>query len=102
MSRKVQILRDDDPECAELEASGYILVAESWGARLRIDSDEEMAIYVDAVNIVESDVAHIEELTADCAGALLHLELVNNPDYPSTPATSRAIPTLDRQTSPAR
>lgn len=95
MEREVLIFRDDDPRCVDLEASGYILVAESWGARLRLDIDDDMAIYVDAVNGVLSDQVCIEELSADYADDLYELELVNNPDYPYTPATSRVMPTIE-------
>lgn len=91
----MQVLRDIDPRCEELEANGYVLIAESWGARLRIGVDADLALYFGAVNSVLSDQVCIEELSADFADDLFGLELVNNPDYPYTPATSRVVPTIE-------
>jgi len=42
MIRETEILRGTDPRCAELEALGYTLVGESWGARLSVDGDIEV------------------------------------------------------------
>lgn len=95
MDRGVQIVRNDDPRCADLEGSGYILVAESWGARLRIGNDDEMSRFADAINRVLGIEILIEELSADYAVALFELELINNPDYPYTPATSRTLPSIE-------
>jgi GNAT superfamily N-acetyltransferase len=92
---KTEILQDTDPRCAELEASGYVMVAESWGARLRIGNNEDMANYADAVKKVLALEVHIQELTVEFSDALFELELVNNSDYPYTPATARAVPTIE-------
>ena len=94
VNKGIQILRDNDPRCLELESSGYKLVGESWGARLRLGNNGDMAIYTNAINRVLADEVRIEELNADFADALFDLELVNNPDYPYTPATSRALPSI--------
>jgi len=95
VNQGIQVLRDSDPRCAELETSGYILVAESWGARLRISGDDDMTLYEDSVKRVLANQVHIEELNAEFANALFELELVNNPDYPRTPATSRSLPSSE-------
>ena len=91
----VEVLRDSDPRCAELEASGYVLVGESWGARLRITGDEDMALYEESIKRVLANQVQIEELNVEFAEALFELELVNNPDYPRTPATSRSLPSSE-------
>ncbi len=93
VNQDIQILRDTDPRCADLEALGYALVGESWGARLRLDENEGLSLYSDAVNRVLESGIDIQELGVEWADALLELELINNPDYPYTPATSRAVPT---------
>ena len=95
MNKEIQILRDNDPRCLELESSGYKLVGVSWGARLRLNSDDDLSIYSHAINRVLEHEVHIEELNADFADALFDLELVNNPDYPYTPATSRSLPSIE-------
>lgn len=95
MDREAQVLRDTDPRCAELEASGYILLAESWGARLRIGSHDDMTLYEDSIKRVVANQVHIEELSAEFANAVFELEMVNNPDYPRTPATSRSLPSFE-------
>ena len=95
MSQDVQILRDTDPRCDELETTGYTLVGESWGARLRLAGDNDLSIYSEAIRRVLEDGVDIQELGVGFADALLELELINNPDYPYTPATFHAVPTTE-------
>lgn len=95
MSQDVQILRDTDPHCDELETAGYTLVGESWGARLLLEGDNDLSIYSEAIRRVLENGIHIQELGVGFAEALLELELINNPDYPSTPATFHAVPTTE-------
>lgn len=95
MMHETQILRDNDPRCLELESSGYKLVGESWGARLRLNSDDDLSIYSNAVNIALENGIELQELDISFANALLDLELVNNPDYPYTPATFHDVPTIE-------
>lgn len=95
VNKEIQILRDNDPRCLELESTGYKLVGESWGARLRLNSDDDLSIYSNAVNLALENGIELQELDISFANALLDLELVNNPDYPYTPATSRALPSIE-------
>ena len=95
MMHETQILRDNDPRCAELEAMGYILVGESWGARLILDPDQDLGEYSAAVTLALGKGIDIQELNVEFVDALLVLELINNSDYPFTPATLRAVPTQE-------
>lgn len=95
VNKGIQILRDNDPRCLELESSGYKLVGESWGARLRLNSDDDLSIYSNAVNLALENGIELQELDISFANALLDLELVNNPDYPYTPATFHDVPSIE-------
>ncbi|MDX2971958.1 hypothetical protein PWY87_07810 [Kribbella solani] len=83
-----QIVRDDDPRCAELEAAGYRVVAESWAVRL-VDPDRELL--ESAVRRAIAGGITVRELGPEAAPALHELEKTNEPDYPDTPATHRAV-----------
>lgn len=93
MNQDIQILRDTDHRCADLEASGYTLVGESWGARLSLDEGIDLKVYLEAVSRVLENGILIQELGIEFADALLELELITNSDYPYTPATFHALPT---------
>lgn len=93
MIQRIQILRDDDPRCAESEASGFTLVAESWGARLRLSLNAKLDAYRECVELAHQSGIALQELDVEYSDAVLELELVNNADYPFTPATIRSIPT---------
>ena len=88
----IQIIQAEDPRVADLEASGYRLVGESWGARLRLAEPPDLTKIERAV--AEADVSGItiRELSVDYAGAVYELELANNADYPFTPATFQPPP----------
>ncbi|GAA1602973.1 hypothetical protein GCM10009804_69300 [Kribbella hippodromi] len=83
-----QIVRDDDPRCAELEAAGYRVVAESWAVRL-VDPDRELL--ESAVRRATAGGITVRELGPEAAPALHELEKANEPDYPYTPATHRVV-----------
>lgn len=83
-----EIVRDDDPRCAELEQAGYRVVGHSWGARLR---DPDRALLSAAVLRVVSSGVSVRELGPEYAGALFELETANLADYPYTPATERVV-----------
>lgn len=95
MIQKIEILRDTDSRCTALEASGYTLVGESWGARLRLDEKADLRSYNQAVHGASTRGIEIQQLGIESAAELLELELINNADYPYTPATFHAIPTLE-------
>lgn len=95
MIKESLILRDNDPRCADLESRGYTVVGESWGARLRLSTQTNLDSYRNAVEIALQNGITVRELGPEFASALLELEIINNADYPFTPATSHAIPTLE-------
>ncbi len=95
MIQGIEILREDDPRCSELETRGFTLVGESWGARLSLNADDDLSIYTEALNSVVGTGISIQELDIDFANALLDLELITNPDYPYTPATFHEVPTIE-------
>ena len=78
-----EILRDDDPRCAELEAAGYRIVGESWGAHLAVTDLAELR--------ARRSRADVRELQPDDARALHGLESQTAPDYPFTPATAHEL-----------
>jgi GNAT superfamily N-acetyltransferase len=83
-----EILQDSDPRCAELEAAGYRVVAESWAVRL-LAPDRELL--ESAVLRATAGGLTIRELGVEAAEALYALEKTNEPDYPITPATHRVV-----------
>ena len=89
------VVRSTDPWRAELEAAGYVVVAESWGARLRISEGFDFRALHAAIEHVEASGLRIEELDARFAAALVDLEVDNQADYPCTPATPHQAPSLD-------
>ncbi|MEU4192785.1 GNAT family N-acetyltransferase [Kribbella sp. NPDC026611] len=88
-----QIVRDDDPRCAELEAAGYRVIAESWAVRL---SDPDRELLESAVRRVTAAGLVIRELGRESAALLHALETANEADYPDTPATHRAVGSLEK------
>jgi GNAT superfamily N-acetyltransferase len=81
-----EVVRDDDPRCAVLEAAGYQLVGESWAARLR---DPDPAVLEAAV--LRAEGVTVRELGPEYADAWHALETANEKDYPYTPATHRVV-----------
>ena len=88
----IQIIQAEDPRVADLEASGYRLVGESWGARLRLAEPPDLTKIERAVAKADVSGITIRELSVDYAGAVSELELANNADYPFTPATFQPPP----------
>ena len=86
----VEIVRDDDPRCVELEAAGYRIVGESWAARLR-DPDP---VALEQAVLRAADVT-VRELDRSYATAWHELETANEKDYPYTPATHRVVEPVD-------
>ena len=95
----IQIVRSDDPRCGELEATGYRVVGESWGARLRLSDTPDLSTLESAVTRAETAGIVVQELGADFAEAVHELESANNADYPFTPATAHDL--LDRDATVA-
>jgi GNAT superfamily N-acetyltransferase len=89
----VEIVRDDDPRIASLEAAGHRVVSESWAARLR-NPDRELL--ESAVLRASTAGLVVRELDSSYAEALFVLEKANEKDYPDTPASHRAVGDLGR------
>ncbi len=81
------VVRSGDPRCAELDAAGYIVVAESWGARLRLADAPDLAAYSERVTAARRLGYRVAELPDAWAGELARLEGSVAADYPQTPAT---------------
>jgi hypothetical protein len=94
MNSEIEILNALDPKCRELEALGYIIVGQSWGAHLRLNDPLDLGLYSGKISGLQTSGYRIESLPLGLADQLLELELANNPDYPYTPATAHALPTL--------
>jgi GNAT superfamily N-acetyltransferase len=91
----VQVVREDDPRCAELEAAGYRVVGESWGARLRLSEPPDLSVMQGAVVRAEAAGIALRELGPDFSGELFSLEYQNHADYPFTPATAQELRDAD-------
>ncbi|MGC4936530.1 GNAT family N-acetyltransferase [Kribbella sp. DT2] len=85
-----EVVRADDPRCAVLEADGWTVVGESWGARLR---SPDPARLDQAVRRATGVV--VRELGPSYAEALHALEKANEADYPYTPATQQVVGSLE-------
>lgn len=103
---ETHVLQDDDPDLPGLLRAGFVVVGESWGARLRLapgrDAAGERRLQT-AVREARSAGVRIVELdpsaSAAAAGAdaadIVALERQTTPDYPYTPATAHHAPELD-------
>lgn len=95
MDSQFKVVNSLDPKCLELEALGYTLVGESWGAHLRLIDPIDLRKYSEKIADLTAIGYRIEPLSISSAQAVLELELLNNPDYPYTPATAHAPPTFE-------
>lgn len=95
MDSKFEVVNVLDPKCLELEAAGYAIVGESWGAHLRLTEPIDLDKYWERISKLRSMGYRVESLTLGFADQVLELELLNNGDYPYTPATAHALPTYD-------
>jgi GNAT superfamily N-acetyltransferase len=92
VARMAEILREDDPRRADLEAAGYRIVAESWGARLRLTEPPDLTLLKGYADRARAAGFNLRELTADDADALHRLDAANLPDYPDAgPATAHEL-----------
>lgn len=91
MGNETVVLRDDDPRRDDLEARGYIVVGQSWGARLELSDPPDLSIFRRALARGQAGGVSISELPATAAADLYELEKANNGDYPFTPATSHDL-----------
>lgn len=84
----LEVLLSTDPRGAELEQAGWQVVAESWGARMRVEEDDLPRLQ----HLVARAVAHgyaVAQLGADDARAVADLDARTRDDYPQAgPATA--------------
>ena len=91
MGNDFVVLREDDPRREDVESRGYMVVGQSWGARLELADAPEMSIFRGALARVERAGISISELPMTSSADLYELERANTADYPFTPATSHEL-----------
>ena len=84
----IQVVQLNDPCLQHLIEAGYVVVGESWGARLRLSDPPDLTVLNAAVVAAMDQGFLIEELDTSWAPQVTALEAVNHADYPITPATS--------------
>jgi RimJ/RimL family protein N-acetyltransferase len=94
---KFEILRESDPKRAEYERRGDSPIATSWGARLEIDNAFDFENLEKKIKRCLDSGYELKLLTTDYIDQVLELELLNNKDYPYTPATERSLALLTRE-----
>lgn len=83
----IQIVQFTDPRAQQLMQAGYVVVGESWGARLRLSDPPDLSALNAVVVAATEQVFLIQELDASWAPQVTVLEALNYADYPYTPAT---------------
>lgn len=87
MTSDLRILRSDDSACAELVASGYTVLARSWGANLDPGDPATITRLRAAVERGQRQGLVLGELSPLDATEVARVEGANHPDYPQDPAT---------------
>jgi hypothetical protein len=95
MDSRFEVVNSLDPRCQELESLGYTIVGKSWGAHLWLTDPLNLEKYSEKISNLQASGYRVESLPFGFAEQVLELELINNPDYPYTPATAQAIPTYE-------
>jgi hypothetical protein len=88
VTAEAKIVRSGDPHLEHLTQAGYVVVGESWGARLRLSDPPNLLALNTAVVEATGQGFLIQELDASWAPQVTALEALNHGDYPYTPATS--------------
>lgn len=83
----VRVLRDDDPACAELDAEGWCVVAESWGARLRLGEPPDLTRQHRLVERAARAGVVVHEVGSERADAVRRVLAATAGDFPVGPAT---------------
>jgi len=91
----IEIVNALDPKCQELEALGYAIVGESWGAHLRLSDPIDLGRSSEKISKLHTLGYQVESVPLSLAVQVLELEIINNPDYPYTPATAQVLPTFE-------
>ena len=93
MTADIQVVQFNDPRLQPLTEAGYVVVGESWGARLRLSDPPDLSVLSEAVVAATEQGFLIEELGPGWARQVTAWEASNHADYPYTPAT--AVPHRD-------
>ncbi|MDJ0325332.1 hypothetical protein QMG61_16320, partial [Cryobacterium sp. PH31-AA6] len=88
MTGDTRVVQSNDPRAQELTQAGYVVVGESWGARLRLSDPPDLWRQAAAVAAATAQGFTIQELDASWAPQVAALEALNYDDYPFTPATA--------------
>ncbi|WP_028048208.1 hypothetical protein [Cellulomonas sp. URHD0024] len=95
MTTDERVLREDDPQTVRLLADGWVVVHESWGARLTVPEDSgEWGTRLEAcVDAVRKQGWTVSRLGERDARSIVDLDGASIADYPDGgPATSHAVP----------
>lgn len=65
------------------------------GAHLRLVDPIELGFYLERISRLQASGYRVESLPLGFADQVFELEVLNNPDYPYTPATAHATPTFE-------
>lgn len=84
MEPRTETMLSTDPRRSELEAAGWRLAGESWGARLRLPDPPDLSPILGRAAAAGFDVM---ELDATWIPRIVDLERLTHADYPDTPAT---------------
>ena len=95
VNSEIEIVNALDPRCLELETAGYSVVGQSWGAHLHLNNPIDLSLYAGKISGLQRLGYRVESLEIDLADKVLDLEITNNADYPYTPATAHALPTIE-------
>ena len=83
MNSRIEIVNALYPKCQALEALGYTIVGESWGAYLRLSDPIDLEKYSEKISKLHILGYRVESFPLGFADQVLELEVINNPDYPS-------------------
>ncbi|KQO62751.1 GNAT family N-acetyltransferase [Curtobacterium sp. Leaf261] len=83
-----ETVQSTDPRAADLAAAGWRVVAESWGARMRLADPPDLGAARAAVRAATPLGYDVRELGPEWAAAVMDLERATHDDYPAGPATS--------------
>lgn len=87
VSSPVEIVNAVDPRAEELQRQAYVIVAQSWGARLHLGDPADLTSLEALVAAAQGQGFHVVELTIDSANHIAQLDARCHDDYPATPAT---------------
>lgn len=88
------VVRDDDPRLPGMLADGWTVVAESWGARLRV-TPQALRHCFSVLAAVREQGWVVRELGPDDVTAIVDLDARSLLDYPDTPQNGHDVPDED-------